>query len=246
MLPMVEELCETDIEDSANQLLSQYAQQMGKEIITPITIEDILERHLRLSLDFDDLHARLGVPMVGNEPQVLGALYAETGEVYIDQSLDPEEYPHREGRYRFSIGHEIGHWRLHRRFLDAKAAEVSLSGDRSRPTVICRFRDARSIRERQANYFSSCLLMPRHMVVSEWRNTFGDIGPMVHYTGQNISGPNVRSSIIKFGPEHFFNYVAKYLAPKFGVSTQAMRIKLQALGLLVSDAHGRGRVAGVS
>ncbi|MBK8008612.1 MAG: ImmA/IrrE family metallo-endopeptidase [Rhizobiales bacterium] len=32
----------------------------------------------------------------------------------IDDSLDPEENPSMLGRYRFTLAHEIGHWRLHR------------------------------------------------------------------------------------------------------------------------------------
>jgi hypothetical protein len=57
----------------------------------PIPIEDIVEKHLKLHVEFDDLHRLLGVPRggFGTEPDIFGAIWLETGEIIIDESLDP-------------------------------------------------------------------------------------------------------------------------------------------------------------
>jgi hypothetical protein len=94
-------LSPTEIEYAAIMLLIGFGDvRNGGKIKPPVAVEKILEKHLKLTLDFDDLHERLGLPKDGDEPEVLGALWTDTGEIFIDQSLDPDEHPEREGRYR--------------------------------------------------------------------------------------------------------------------------------------------------
>ncbi len=50
------------IEKDAQALLAEYAQARGVSIETPIPIEDIVEKHLKIGIEFDDMHRRLGVP----------------------------------------------------------------------------------------------------------------------------------------------------------------------------------------
>ena len=117
-------LSENDIERAAASLLVDFGDlRNGGSIKPPVPVEKVLEKHLKLTLDFDDLHERLGIPRSGEEPDVLGALWAESGEVFIDESLDPDEYPEREGRYRFTLAHEIGHWCLHKDYLTSPAQQ---------------------------------------------------------------------------------------------------------------------------
>jgi hypothetical protein len=126
---------------TGGRLLAQYAQAAGLEVKAPIRIEDIVEKHLKLRVDFDDLHRLLGVPRdgFGVEPDIFGAIWLETGEIYIDEILDPEERPSIEGRYRFTLAHEGGgQWRLHRSLVLATSGQGSLFGDMPRPTVVCR------------------------------------------------------------------------------------------------------------
>ena len=44
----------------------------------------------------------------------------------IDRSLDPGENPSMQGRYRFGVGHEIGHWRLHRVYVASDPDQAAL------------------------------------------------------------------------------------------------------------------------
>ena len=109
-------IADQTIERDAEALLAQYAHARGLEIRAPIPIEDIVEKHLKLRVDFDDLHRLLGVPRdgFGVEPDIFRAIWLETSEIYIDEILDPEERPSIEGRYRFTLAHEGGgQWRLH-------------------------------------------------------------------------------------------------------------------------------------
>jgi hypothetical protein len=169
------------IERDAEALLAQFAHAKGVEIRAPIPIEDIVEKHLKLELKFGDLHCLLGVPRggFGSEPDVFGAIWLETGEIYIDESLDPEERPSIEGRYRFTLAHEGGgHWRLHRPLVQANSDQRLLL-DARRPTVICRSSQANERVEFQANLYASCLLMPRKLVMQAWRERFGNDHPRV-------------------------------------------------------------------
>ncbi len=101
----VKYLPEEAIEHDAEVLLAEYAHARGVAVTPPIPIEDIVEKHLKLRIDFDDLHRVLGVPQTGPEPDIFGAIWVDKREIYIDQSLDPEEHPGMEGRFRFTLTH---------------------------------------------------------------------------------------------------------------------------------------------
>jgi Zn-dependent peptidase ImmA (M78 family) len=96
------------------------------------------------------LGARLSYePFDGN---VSGLLYRDGDQVVIGvNTLHPEV------RQRFTVAHELGHWKLHpgkRVFLDH--------------LVRVDFRDGRSDREEvQANGFAAELLMPKELIVRE-------------------------------------------------------------------------------
>jgi hypothetical protein len=105
------------IERDAAALLAEYARARGVTVRPPIPIEDIVEKHLKVGVEFDDTHRLFGVPRsgLGLEPDILGAMFFDDARIVIDESLDPEENPAKEGRYRFTLAHEGGgHWRLHR------------------------------------------------------------------------------------------------------------------------------------
>jgi hypothetical protein len=76
------------------------------EVRAPIPIEDIIEKHLKLRVEFDDLHRPLDVPRSGLslEPDIFGAIWLGSGKIVIDGSLDPEERPSIEGRYKIHLG----------------------------------------------------------------------------------------------------------------------------------------------
>ena len=160
-------LADADIEASANTLLVEYARRKGIEFRPPLLVEDILEDHLGLHLGFDDLRTRLGVP------DVLGALWIDTKEVMVDQTLAPDEQPSVLTRFRFTLGHEIGHWQLHRELALAQRLQPSLFQQSTGPSIICRTSQQRARIELQANAFAAALLMPRRAVTAHWQRLIG-------------------------------------------------------------------------
>ena len=56
MAKKVPYLQEEQIERDAAALLAEYAQARSVVIAPPIPIEDIVEKHLKLRVEFDDLH----------------------------------------------------------------------------------------------------------------------------------------------------------------------------------------------
>lgn len=240
-------LSEEEIERDAQSLLEEYFHEQGKPIEIPVPAEEILEIHLGLSLDFDDLQQILGIP------GVLGALWAERREVFIDQSLEPEEHPGMEGRYHFSVGHEIGHWRLHRHYLmDARAKAATFVEADHQPTIPSSTTQTKKRIEWRADYFSSCFLMPRQFVLDDWHRYYGNHQPIVYadIAAEPLTHRPVRrrrkpiqmkmilSDVIQQTLEphvYAFDKVARKFAPGFRVSNQAMRIRLEKLGLLRVD-----------
>jgi hypothetical protein len=162
--------------------------------------------------------------------------------IVIDESLDPEESPTKEGRYRFTLAHEGGgHWRLHRHMFARDPAQVSLFNEPAPPSVVCRLSQAKEPVEWQADFYASCLLMPRKLVMATWDEMFPDHKPRVVQPRTPINHPFVEVPRVErhIGdldcPEtddNVLDRIARPLAAQFLVSPIAMRIRLEKLGLL--------------
>ena len=136
-------LSEDEIEKEAGLLLAEYTETSGTPIKLPVPVEEITTYHLTLRLGFADLHELLRIPMLRNQPDILGAIWVDIESVLIDHSLDPKKNPSMAGRYRFSVGHEIAHWRLHRPYVAKDGNQESLFEGPTEPTVICRSSQAK-------------------------------------------------------------------------------------------------------
>ena len=222
-------LSKQQIEWNADRLLAEFGDRFGTVEHPPVPVEEILETHLKLSMEFDNLASRLGFP------DIMGALWAPERLVAIDESLDPEEHPDKEGRYRYTMGHEIGHWEQHRHYFLPDANQSDLFPNLPRePSVICRTSQSKEPIEWQADYFSACLLMPRHMVVAAWEqgqtNQLSYVftrGTIDHWRAlRTVGSPQAAAA---------FEVVSGDLARGFGVSKQAMRIRLEELSLFRRD-----------
>jgi Zn-dependent peptidase ImmA (M78 family) len=236
-------IADESIERDAEALLAQYAHAKGLEMKAPIPIEDIVEKHLKLRVEFNDLHRLLGVPRsgVGTEPDIFGAIWLEDDEIVIDESLDPEERPRVEGRYRFTLAHEGGgHRRLHRPLVQANSGQASLFGDTPRPIVVCRSSQAKERVELQADLYASCLLMPRKLIMQAWHGRFGNGRPRILRRKDRIVLPGSAEDEIVTTVRSFdemrdnqvMEHFARPFAEQFLVSPVAMRIRLENLGLL--------------
>jgi len=237
-------LQEEQIERDAAGLLAEYEQARGVKIERAVPIEDIVEKHLKLGIEFDDMHRLLNHPRsgLGLDPDILGAIFFEERRIVIDESLDPEENPNKEGRYRFTLAHEGGgHWRLHRRLFAKDPAQVSLFNEPAPPSVVCRSSQAKEPVEWQADFYASCLLMPRKLVMAAWDELFPDRKPRVIAPTVPVEHPfvEVRRVECRIGDfdcsetdDNVLDGIARPLAEQFLVSPIAMRIRLEKLGLL--------------
>jgi len=245
---------EEHIEQEAAALLAEYARARSVVIVPPIPIEDILEKHLKLGIEFDNTHSLFGIPRSGTDADILGAMFFDEEQIVIDESLDPEEHPAMEGRYRFTLAHEGGHWRLHRRYFNVNSGQAGLFEDQGPPSVICRSSQAKEPVEWQADFYASCLLMPRKLVFAAWDEMFPDRKQRVIRPSVPVSHPFVEvarmSLILGSKPlwtesvDEALDRIAQPLAEKFLVSPIAMRIRLEKLGLLLREVPHQHLFAG--
>jgi IrrE N-terminal-like domain len=245
MTKFVSYVSDEAIEKDAQTLLAEYAHARGVTIEAPIPIDDIVEKYLKLGLEFDDMHRRFGVPRtgIGFDPDILGAIYFDQKRIVIDESLDPDAYPAKEGRYRFTAAHEVGHWRLHLALLtqDPKKQTSLLDDAASVPNVICRASQSKERIEVQADLYAACLLIPRKLILAAWDHAFPDRRQRVIKPDSAIDHSFVEfkrdlritaSGVEIDTDDQALESFSRPFAEKFLVSPIAMRIRLERLGLL--------------
>lgn len=214
-----------EIENATLCLLTDYGQKYGEVVDPPAPVEEILESHLGLTLDFDDLAARLGLP------DVLGATWIQDQRVLVDQSLDPTDNPPKEGRYRFTLAHELGHWELHRHHFLASARQPSLFGEEAEPSIVCRTSTRKEPMEWQADTFAGYLLMPKDMILQAWEAQHGGMEPYI--AEEEMADLSAKWGLAEDRQPTVG--VAKDMARVFNVSGQAMQIRLIGLGLIRTE-----------
>ena len=218
-------LTKVQISQETDELLNQWEIFTGQEVKPPIPVEAIAEKYLEFTLEYDNLEEILGIP------DVLGATWAEDKRMVITNSL----LDGVEGRVTFTCAHEIGHWILHRKYLFDQFMRLHGRGDGDQPTVVCRLSTSKLRGEWQADYFSSCLLMPREEVEDAYNKTFGP-SPIFIYNEKSCFG---RNSPLVIDPALD---TAKEIAQKViqegnftNVSKEAMCYRLHELGMLINS-----------
>jgi len=210
------------IEEEALLLIAEWEQSRGSVVEPPVPIEEILECHLRLECVIANLRGALG------HADVLGGIWFGQHKIKVDQSLDPAINPSLLGRYRFTVAHEVGHWRLHRRHLMNDPAAASLFEQHCEPAFVNRS-SANPPEEIQANAFAAHVLMPRRMIREAWQRWRGTDAPVALASLPIGDLHSDRRENEALAMEQF----SKHMAKQFEVSAQAMRFRLQGLGLLV-------------
>ena len=196
------------MEAVAQKLLFEYEQERG-QLTPPIPIEDIIENHLKLSLEIDNLQDELGLS------DVLGGIYFPERRIVIDSSLTEED-----GRYNFTAAHEVAHWELHRELFMPNPNQTNLFGTYSNKNIICRDSNRQKSEEFQANFTAACILMPRDLLAQAVREYYGKEAYLFK-RGTRFSQYN-----------DCLNHVARNFNVDFGVSIQAMMIRLEQTQLV--------------
>jgi len=224
------------LEAEADVLLAEYGGSFDPVTEPPVPIDEIIELYLKLQFELQDLQQLFGAA------DVHGAIWINERRMAVDQSLDPHDNPRKMGRYRFTLGHETGHWRLHRsHYLKDKSQRSLFDEQTGEAAYICRSNQKPRV-EIQADRFSAFLLMPRKMVLSAWENHRGSLAPVVlddlrEQESKIIASETLRRGGLAMGRETIDNTLLEWcglpLAELFQVSPEAMRIRLESLGLLL-------------
>ena len=121
-------------------------------------------------------------------------------------------------------------------------AQTSFLDAASEPKFICRSSQAKERVEWQADFYASCLLMPRKMVFAAWDEFFPDrkqrvLQPETPIAHSFVEIPRITSlpsaiSTSRKAEDEALERFCKPLAERFVVSPIAMRIRLEKLGLL--------------
>jgi hypothetical protein len=234
-------LHEKQIEREADQLLAEYAEILGPISEPPVPVEELPGLILPVKHRFMDLKA------IFPFADVHGAIWFQEAEIGVDSLLNPDVHPRHQGRYHFTLAHEIGHWRLHRGHYLRNSSELRLFEDGTPwPDVVCRSSERKKPVEWQADTFAAHLLMPRRLVYTVWsRFREGDDRPVViadlrenHLRGTVASRRRPAVTEEEAGNLAAIEEFCAPLAKLFEVSPEAMRIRLEALELFVHERQG--------
>jgi Zn-dependent peptidase ImmA (M78 family) len=124
----------------------------------PVPIADIADSCFNLLIrDVEDLTAAPGAPVVAPGQSLSGLLLPSLGEIWVN-AREAREWPHRR---RFTVGHEVGHWCLHRTDEEpVYCRSTSVAEKEATPAV--------PPTEEEANAFAAALLMPARLVEREY------------------------------------------------------------------------------
>jgi hypothetical protein len=168
---------------------------------------------------------------------ILGRTYPLRDRIELDRSLKAQG---QEGRYRFTLAHELGHWVLHRPLYLADAQSIDLfeAPLQSQELVSLNravFPGARyksvAPEEWQANCFATCLLLNPESLRAEFVRRFGE-PPLAHRAPQW----RLRTTTLHEHACLIARCQANGLTPLcelFGVSVEAMAIALESRGYAV-------------
>jgi hypothetical protein len=124
----------------------------------PVPVEDIVDSCFGLLVrDVDDMAAAPGAPTLEPGQALSGLLLASCGEIWVN-AAEAREWP---SRRRFTIGHELGHWVLHRAGQTALFCRHGVvEPETTKPAL--------PVSEDQANRFAAALLMPARLIRREY------------------------------------------------------------------------------
>lgn len=225
------------IESEAALVLAAFGKEHAQVIAPPVPIDEIVELHLKLTLEIMDLRQIFGFG------DVHGAIWFRSQRVGIDQSLDPDRNPAKRGRYHFTLAHEAGHWRLHRNLYLRRTDQPGLFAEQEqKPDYVCRSSEKKKPVEWQADQFAATLLMPRDLVKQAWLEWHGNTDAIVLTDLAEMRRQILTAEVLRRGgfkscdnaaDDMVLEHCSRPLAEKFQVSAEAMRIRLEGMSLLL-------------
>jgi hypothetical protein len=153
---------QSEIEQRAERMLADVPGWIWNGNTLPVPVDEIADSCFGLHVrDVEDLRSAPGVPALGSSEGLSGLLLPSLGEIWVNAG-EARDWPPRR---RFTIGHELGHWCLHRHegAVWCRKNEVDPPGGEGE-TVKPGGRRAYPPEESEANEFAAAVLMPAELV----------------------------------------------------------------------------------
>ena len=145
-LSLFPELSSDHIELKAAELLADYYHGSDRQEKLPVPVEVIAEQYLGYDIDIVD-------DGLFSDPDYLGGIIFDQNLIQVNAAVEANE-----GRYNFTLAHEIGHHVLHR--------DIYLAARDDQPCeILCREMGEKPLIESQADRFAAALLMPAEAVI---------------------------------------------------------------------------------
>lgn len=138
-------------------LAEEYARKYNPGKVAPFPYQNILAEHKDLEIHHVDL----------DDPGLSGAiLYKDNLFTIVINVTKPEPRQH------FTLGHELGHYFLHKDVLKDEKAILDSDAWLDKPSILFRLDSAKRTQlETEANNFAASLLMPADLVKHGWQVT---------------------------------------------------------------------------
>lgn len=136
----------------------------------PVPVEEIADSVFGLLVrDVEDMSAAPGAPGLASGQSLSGLLLASRGEIWVN-AQEARTWPTRR---RFTIGHELGHWELHRDGQQSLFCRRTAVDEQPppQPSVV----DI----EEEASRFAAALLMPAWLMVREHARVGGELDRLI-------------------------------------------------------------------
>jgi hypothetical protein len=133
------------VEELASEFSQGYFTAQNTPQSTPVPIEDMAEHYLGYSIDVTD-------EGLFSDPNVLGGIDFDQKTILVNSSVEDHD-----GRYAFTVAHEIGHHVLHKEAYESSVAQEDKS-------ILCRDTFEKPQIELEADRFAAALLMPASVI----------------------------------------------------------------------------------
>lgn len=235
-----------DIESLTESVLKEYAENSDYSLENPqaTPIEDIVENYFDISVEYCTFTNNTTLVMTtfsdGNvaviDCEKPSIIQVEKGTILISSELSDDAS--KEGRFRYTEGHELFHRIFHwKKFTanDENALEFDFGDEKPKgcKAIVCH-RDSieyacgmpaeKDWIEWQADYGSSCFLMPRKNVYEFWKP---------YLNAENEFEPSSTDKALLENMDYFTRLIKmEEFKETYNVSKTAARIRLEKLGFI--------------
>jgi len=137
-------LSDDTIESHAHETLVGFYSWLGRDISMPVQAEVMAEQYLGYDIEVTN-------EGLFSNPDYLGGIVFDGNVIKINAAAETNE-----GRYNFTLAHEVGHHGLHRALFPEQQTETH--------NILCRETGDKPLVEQQADRFAAALLMPESFV----------------------------------------------------------------------------------